>query len=73
MSTTPRALDNSFHSMVFAELNRLKEGEKRLERLYPRLQANPQLRGRFLRELAAVQERADRLDEALLQPPPAAA
>jgi hypothetical protein len=73
MSTTSRALENSFHSMVFSELNRLKEGEKRLERLYPRLQANPQLRGRFLRELAAVQQRADRLDEVLLQPPPAAA
>ena len=66
MSTTPRALEHSYHSMIFAELNRLKEGEKRLERLYPRLQTNPQLRDRFLRELAAVQERADRLDQFLV-------
>jgi hypothetical protein len=56
---------NNFDAVVVAEIQVLRSGERRLERLYSDLQTKPQLRDRFLRELAALQLRADRLDAVL--------
>ena len=56
---------NNFDAVVVAEIQILRSGERRLERLYSDLQTKPQLRDRFLRELAALQLRADRLDTVL--------
>jgi hypothetical protein len=56
---------NNFDAIVVAEIKNLRSGERRLERLYSDLQTKPQLRGHFLRELAELQSRADRLDAAL--------
>jgi hypothetical protein len=58
---------NNFDAIIVAEIKNLRSGERRLERLYSDLHAKPQLRGHFLRELAALQLRADRL-EAVLNP-----
>ena len=54
-----------FDAVVVAELQILRSGERRLERLYSDLQTKPQLRSHFLRELAELQLRADRLDAVL--------
>jgi len=59
--------NNNFDAMVVAEIKSLRTGERRLERLYSHLQTKPQLRSDFLRELAELQLRADRL-EAVLSP-----
>jgi len=56
---------NNFDATVVAELQILRRGEQRLERLYSDLQTKPQLRGHFLRELAELQLRAARLDAVL--------
>lgn len=56
---------NNFDAIVVAEIQMLRSGERRLERLYSDLQTKPQLRPHFLRELAALQLRADRLDAVL--------
>jgi hypothetical protein len=56
---------NNFDAVVVAEIQVLRSGERRLEHLYSDLQTKPQLRDRFLRELAALQLRADRLDAVL--------
>jgi hypothetical protein len=56
---------NNFDAVVVAEIQVLRSGERRLERLYSDLQTKPQLRDRFLRELTALQLRADRLDAVL--------
>ena len=56
---------NNFDAIVVAEIQILRSGERRLERLYSDLQTKPQLRGDFLRELAELQLRADRLDAVL--------
>jgi len=56
---------NNFDAVVVAEIQMLRSGERRLERLYSDLQTKPQLRDDFLRELAALQMRADRLDAVL--------
>ena len=66
MNTTTSHQDD-FDAILVAELETLREGETRLKRLYPRLRQRPQLREFFLRELAAVQERAERL-HAVLNP-----
>jgi hypothetical protein len=55
----------NFDAIVVAEIQMLRNGERRLERLYSDLQAKPQLRNDFLRELAELQLRADRLDAVL--------
>ena len=56
---------NNFDAVVVAEIQVLRSGERRLERLYSDLQTKPQLRDHFLRELAELQLRADRLDAVL--------
>ena len=56
---------NNFDAVVVAEIQILRSGERRLERLYSDLQTKPQLRDDFMRELAALQLRADRLDAVL--------
>lgn len=56
---------NNLDAVVVNEIQVLRSGERRLERLYSDLQTKPQLRDRFLRELAALQLRADRLDAVL--------
>jgi len=56
---------NNFDAVVVAEIQILRSGERRLERLYSDLQTKPQLRDHFLRELAELQLRADRLDAVL--------
>lgn len=57
--------NNFFEAVVIGELQLLRSGEQRLERLYSDLEKKPQLRSRFLRELALLQLRAERLDAAL--------
>ena len=57
--------NNFFEAIVIGELQLLRSGEQRLERLYSDLEKKPQLRSRFLRELALLQLRAERLDAAL--------
>jgi hypothetical protein len=56
---------NNFDALVVAEIQMLRNGERRLQRLYSDLQAKPQLRPHFLHELAQLQMRADRLDAVL--------
>jgi hypothetical protein len=57
--------ENNFDAIVVAEIQILRSGEQRLERLYSDLESKPQLRDDFLRELADLQMRADRLDAVL--------
>lgn len=69
--------EDDFDAVLVAELKTLRDGEKRLQRLFPKLRTHPHLRDRFLLELAAINERAQRLD-AVLNPihafnPPVAA
>jgi hypothetical protein len=56
---------NDFDALVVSELKMLWEGEQCLGRLYPQLRRKPQLRQRFLRELANVQQRAADLQAVL--------
>lgn len=56
---------NNFDAIVVAEIQMLRNGERRLQRLYSNLQVEPQLRSRFMHELAELQVRADRLDAVL--------
>jgi hypothetical protein len=60
-----RPSKNNFDAIVVAEIQMLRNGERRLQRLYSDLHAKPQLRTRFLHELAELRLRADRLDAAL--------
>jgi ferritin-like metal-binding protein YciE len=48
-----------------AELEELRKSEKALQKMYPRLKSRPQLRTRFLLQLADMQQRAHRLDGVL--------
>ena len=57
--------NNNFDAAVVAEIQILRSGERRLEQLYSDLESKPQLRSDFLRELAELQMRADRLDAVL--------
>ncbi len=50
---------------VVAELQHLRSSEKLLQRMYPRLKTMPQLRNRFLDQLAEMKLRAQRLDAVL--------
>jgi ferritin-like metal-binding protein YciE len=61
---TQAALDE-FEIALVAELRRLRSSEKILQRMYPRLKTMPQLRNRFLQQLAEMQLRAQRLDAVL--------
>ena len=56
---------HNFDAIVVAEIQMLRSGERRLERLYSDIQTKPQLRDHFLRELVELQLRADRLDAVL--------
>ncbi len=66
---------DEFETALVAELQHLRTSEKLLQRMYARLKSRPQLRSRFLQQLAEMQLRAQRLDAVLnplgaLQPPP---
>ena len=54
-----------FEAMLVEELKILKNGERHLQRLFPKLRSQPQLRDYFLLELSAVRQRADRLNAVL--------
>jgi len=57
--------EDDFDAVLVAELESLREGEKRLQRMFPKLRTHPHLRDRFLLELATINERAERLDAVL--------
>jgi hypothetical protein len=59
------AAHDEFEIALVAELRRLRSSEKTLQRMYPRLKTMPQLRNRFLQQLAEMQLRAQRLDAVL--------
>ncbi len=61
--SSKKAID--FDTLVVTELQMLRTGERRLQRLYSDLQKKPQLRPHFMRELAELRLRADRLDAVL--------
>ena len=63
ITAAPR--EDDFDAILVAELKTLRDGERRLQRLFSRLRKQPQLRDRFLMELAAIQQRAERLDAVL--------
>ena len=50
---------------MVAELRHLRRCERLLQCMYPRLKSMPELRTRFLRQLAEMQWRARRLDAVL--------
>ena len=50
---------------LIAAVDRLRVREKRLEKLYGKLGSQPQLRRRFLLELAELRDHAERLDAVL--------
>ena len=51
--------------VLLAELQELRRTEEALQRMYPRLKSKPQLRTRFMQQLADMQERTYRLDAVL--------
>ena len=57
-----KASQEEFENILLAELQELRRTEKSLEKMYPRLKSKPQLRQRFLEQLADMQQRAYRLD-----------
>ncbi len=56
---------DEFENALMAELEELRKSEKALQKMFPRLKSRPQLRTRFLQQLADVQQRAYRLDAVL--------
>jgi len=62
---TAAAREDDLDAILIAELETLRDGERRLQRLFPKLRNQPQLRERFLMELAAIEQRAERLDAVL--------
>ena len=56
---------DEFETALVAELRHLRTCEKALQSMYPRLKSTPQLRSRFLQQLAEMQLRAERLDAVL--------
>jgi hypothetical protein len=58
----PATLDDASDRFLLTELQILRSGEERLQRLFPSLGLHPQFQKLFLQELAEVRERADRLD-----------
>jgi len=56
---------DEFENVLLAELQELRRTEKALQKMYPRLKSKPQLRTRFLQQLADMQQRAYRLDAVL--------
>ena len=64
-AVTASAVQEEFESVLIAELEELRKSEKALQKMYPRLKSKPQLRVQFLRQLADMQQRAQRLDAVL--------
>jgi len=56
---------DEFESVLLAELQELRRTEKALQKMYPRLKSRPQLRTRFMQQLADMQQRTYRLDAVL--------
>jgi len=56
---------DEFETAVVAELRLLRRSEKLLQTMYPRLRSMPHLRARFVKQLAEMQQRAQRLDAVL--------
>jgi len=56
---------DDFDTRVVAQLQSLWEGERCLGRLYPQLRKKPHLRELFLRQLANLQQRTERLQNVL--------
>ena len=57
--------EDEFESILLAELQELRKTEKALQRMYPRLKGQPQLRMPFMQQLADMQHRTSRLDGVL--------
>jgi len=55
VKSTP--LQDEFERVLVAELEELRKTEKALQKMFPRLESRPQLRPRFLRQLADMQKR----------------
>jgi ferritin-like metal-binding protein YciE len=58
-------IQDDFDSVLLAELHELRKTEKALAKMYPRLKSKPQLRNRFMQQLADMQQRTSRLDAVL--------
>jgi len=63
--TKPVTKDEGFDQLLLGELEALRSGEERLQRLFPSLRHHPKLQRCFLQELSEIQERAERLDAIL--------
>ena len=61
----PTSSHDEFESLLLAELEQLRKSEKALQKMYPRLKSKPQLRSRFLEQLADMKQRTERLDGVL--------
>lgn len=61
----PAVVRDEFEDVLVAELEELRKSEKALQEMYPRLKSKPQLRVAFLRQLADMQRRTERLDAVL--------
>ena len=60
--TKPATHNDASDQFVLTELEILRSGEERLQRLFPNLGLHPQFQTFFLQELAEIRQRADRLD-----------
>jgi ferritin-like metal-binding protein YciE len=56
---------DEFEIALVTELRHLRNSEKQLQRMYPRLKNRPQLMSGFMQQLADMQMRAERLDAVL--------
>jgi ferritin-like metal-binding protein YciE len=56
---------DEFENVLLAELQELRRTEKALQKMFPCLKSKPQLRTRFMEQLADMQQRAHRLDAVL--------
>ena len=65
MKAVQSLMQDEFENVLLTELEELRRTEKSLEEMYPRLKSKPQLRTRFLQQLADMQQRAYRLDAVL--------
>jgi ferritin-like metal-binding protein YciE len=61
----PDTAHEEFETAVVVELRHLRQCEKLLQSMYPRLKSTPQLRAQFLPLLAEMQQRTQRLDAVL--------
>ena len=59
--TKPATHYDASDQLVLTELEILRSGEERLQRLFPSLEIHPQFQKLFLQELAEVRERADQM------------